>query len=142
MKKNGKKNGKKTKPTKGTKQLESLWETMPEEARGELTRLAQEADSEDQFVRAILVGDCPRCASDETAMPKGPDGEEDLTVGVCKVCGYVWCLECEHELTPGTSCGHWDICETCEELDEGSGFCTTSPDECDVIQTWLSRKRS
>ena len=115
---------------------------MPEEARDELTRLAQDSDSEDEFVRAVFVGDCPRCASGETTMPEGPDGEEDLTVGVCKACGYVWCLECDHELAPGTPCGHWDICESCEELDEESGICTTSPDQCEVIQAWLSQKGS
>jgi len=146
MKKNGKKStrgsGKKTKEAQEKQEFEKLWETMPEEARDELMRLAEDSESEDEFVRAVFVGDCPRCASDETGMTEGPDGEEDLTVGVCKACDYVWCLECDQELTPGTPCGHWDICESCEEMDDESGICPTSPDQCDVIQTWLSQKRS
>jgi len=60
---------------------------MPEEAREELLRLAQEADSEDEFIRSVFVGDCPDCESAETALAEGPDGEEDLTVGLCKACG-------------------------------------------------------
>jgi len=146
MKKNGKKStrgsGKKTKEAQEKQEFEKLWETMPEEARDELVRLAEDSESEDEFVRAVFVGDCPRCASDETGMTEGPDGEEDLTVGICKACDYVWCLECDQELTPGTPCGHWDICESCEEMDNESGICTTSPADCDVIQTWLSQKRS
>lgn len=146
MKKNGKKPAGKTTNKKKTnnepQEIEKLWETMPEEARDELMQLAEDSESEDDFVRAVFVGDCPRCASNETAMPEGPDGEEDLTVGLCKACGYIWCLECDHELSPGASCGHWDICESCEELDEETGICSTSPDACDVIQTWLSQKQS
>ena len=145
MKKNEKKDGKKKslkQSKEETQELEKLWHGMPEEARDELMRLAEESDSEDEFVRAVFVGDCPSCGSVETAMPEGADGEEDLTVGVCKACGYLWCLECERELTPGAACGHWDICESCEEIDEESGLCATSPDQCDVIQAWLTAKRS
>ena len=141
MKRNGKKEGKK-KAAKETHDMEKFWETIPEEARDELMRLAQEADSEDEFVRSVFVGDCPRCASDQTAMSEEADGEEDLTVGVCKACGHLWCLECDRELTPGTVCGHWDICESCEQLDDESGLCLTSPDECELIQTWIAQKGS
>ncbi len=141
-KKMGRKDGSKRKADKETREAEQIWGNIPEEARDELMRLAEESDSEDEFVRAVFVGDCPSCGSSETAMPEGPDGEEDLTVGVCKACSHVWCLECDHELAPGESCGHWDICENCEDLEDESGICSTSPDQCDIIQTWLSQKRS
>jgi hypothetical protein len=142
MKKDGKMDGKKMRATNQTQEMEKFWETIPEEARDELTRLAQDSDSEEEFLRTVFVGDCPSCGSEETAMPKGADGEEDLSVGVCNACGYLWCLECDRELTPGTSCGHWQICENCEEMDEESGLCATSPDQCDVIQAWLTEKGS
>jgi len=146
MKKNGKKVPGKERSKKKTDQeisgLEDLLETIPEDARDELIRLAEESDSEDEFVRAVFVGDCPRCESDQTGMPEGPGDDEDMTVGLCKACGYVWCLECDHELAPGASCGHWQICESCEQLEEESGLCNTSPDQCDVIQVWLAQKRS
>ena len=136
------KNGSKGKGNDEARELNAMLETMPEETRNELMRLAEESDTEDEFVRAVFVGDCPRCDSEETAMPEGPDGEEDLTVGVCNACGYVWCLECDQELAPGTPCGHWDICESCEELEDESGICGTSPGQCDIIQAWLTQRRS
>ncbi|HVN22807.1 MAG TPA: hypothetical protein VMT71_02470 [Syntrophorhabdales bacterium] len=146
MKRNGKGSGRKetgkVHADQETQEIKKLWESMPEEARDELMRLAEETDSEDDFVRAVFVGDCPRCSSADTGMPDGPDGEEDLTVGVCGACGYIWCLECERELDAGAPCGHWAICESCDELEDESGICSTSPDECEVIQTWLSQKRS
>ena len=133
MKKNGKK-------SKEIEELEKFWEGIPKEARDELLRLADEADSEEEFVRTVFVGDCPRCDSAKTAISGPADGEEDLTVGLCKACGYLWCLECECQLEPGAECGHWDICESCEEIDEETGACPTSTDECTVIQTWLETK--
>ena len=148
MKKNGKKTSRKERSKKKTdlelkfNDVENILETIPEDARNELMRLAEESESEDEFVRAVFVGDCPRCESDQTGMPEGPDEEEDVTVGICKACGYVWCLECDSELASGASCGHWQICESCEQLEEESGLCNTSPDACDVIQTWISQKRS
>ncbi len=146
MKKNGTKPPKKKSRTRDDateqEQVRKLWESMPEEARDELMRLAEESGSEDEFVRTVFVGDCPRCESGNTAMPEGPDGEEDLTVGVCRTCGYVWCLECDKELVLGVQCAHWDICENCEELEQDSGMCSTSPEECGIIQEWLSQKQS
>jgi hypothetical protein len=120
--------------------LKEFWQGMPEEAREELLRLAEEADSEDEFIRSVFVGDCPECASPETALAEGPDGEEDLTVGHCEACGYLWCLECDSRLSAGTRCGHWDVCEACSQVDEATGVCGISPDECDLIQDWLSRR--
>jgi hypothetical protein len=133
MKKNGKK-------SKEIEELEQFWEGIPKEARDELLRLADAADSEEEFVRTIFVGDCPRCDSDKTAISGSAGEEEDLSVGLCKACGYLWCFECECELEPGAQCGHWDICESCEELDEETGLCPTSADECSVIQAWLGTK--
>jgi hypothetical protein len=121
--------------------LKEFWQGMPEEARDELLRLAEEADSEDEFIRSVFVGDCPGCESAETVLAEGPDGEEDLTVGLCKTCGYIWCLECDSELTAGSRCGHWDVCEACAQVDEATGICGVSPDECDVIDNWLSGKQ-
>ena len=118
--------------------LKEFWQGMPEEAREELLRLAEEADSEDEFLRSVFVGDCPECASTETALAESPDGEEDLTVGLCKACGYLWCLECDSGLTAGIRCGHWDICEACSQVDDETGICGISPEECDIIQDWLS----
>ncbi len=133
MKKNGKK-------SKEIAELDTLWQAIPKEARDELMRLAEDADSEEEFLRTVFVGDCPRCESEETAISGSVDEDEGLSVGVCKSCGYLWCLECECELEPGTECGHWNICEACDDLDRETGTCQTSPDECGAIQAWLGTK--
>ena len=133
MKKNGKK-------SRETEELEQFWQGIPKEARDELMRLAEEADSEEEFVRTVFVGDCPRCESSKTAIARSDDEEDDLTVGLCKACDYLWCLECECELKPGEQCGHWDICEHCDDLDDETGACPRTTDECTVIQAWLGAR--
>jgi hypothetical protein len=92
-----------------------------------------------------MVGPCPRCESnnthdcskveyvadvnDERLVRMGSDcpmAEEidDITIGHCDDCNYLWCLECGNELPEGEMvCSHWSICGDC-------GRTLEYPDDC------------
>lgn len=67
------------------------------------------------------------------------EGILDTSVGLCPVCGYLWCLECDASLITGISCGHWQICATCGERKGPSGQCGKIPLKCPHIQVWLKK---
>lgn len=75
---------------------------------------------QDGFVRGVMVGDCPKCGSENTCdcenNPLAP--VQDNTVGYCSDCGIYWCLECGHifkAVKKGMQCPHWQICAECSE---------------------------
>jgi len=78
----------------------------------------QELVHRDQFVRALIVGACPNCASEETEDCLDDPTLEDDTIGRCRDCGAYWCLECGYLLQGQemhTKCPHWYICDECRE---------------------------
>ncbi len=106
----------------------------------------------EEFIREIMVGDCPRCGSPNTHDCKreefvparliddgsirpmsiirmGCDCEvakklDDPTIGHCDDCNYLWCLECGSELSiDEPRCRHWEICETCGKTNEFPDTC-------------------
>jgi hypothetical protein len=106
----------------------------------------EEKISRTLFLNEFLVGECPRCGSinthdceaeHEEINPYNPretikSGSscgvalevDDITVGHCDDCDYLWCLECGSELTLDSPvCVHWEICEECGKTEE-------YPDDC------------
>ncbi|MBA7636432.1 hypothetical protein ES703_44051 [subsurface metagenome] len=73
----------------------------------------------DKFVRAVMVGACPRCGSDNTSDCDNPlELVNDPTIAYCLDCGTYWCLECGHVfdlLEKGMQCPHWKICAECSD---------------------------
>jgi len=85
----------------------------------------------------IMIFRCPRCGSYNIHDCQAPESElnqygkeivktgskcevtrkiDDITVGHCDDCGYLWCLLCESEISfDDTICWHWDICDACEK---------------------------
>lgn len=108
--------------------------------QGRIDRLDRDA-----FISGIMVGECPRCGSQNTHDCQAPDffinpdtGEiekmgsecgiareiDDITIGHCDDCDFVWCLECGQEIEMNNPvCSHWSVCEECGRTDE-------YPDEC------------
>ena len=103
----------------------------------------------DAFVSSVMVGNCPKCGSDNThdctaleevparevggfKFPKMTEGHDcpvalridDPCVGHCDSCGYIWCLECENELSEDNPiCGHWNVCDKCGRTEEFPSTC-------------------
>jgi hypothetical protein len=89
----------------------------------------------DAFLSVILVGSCPRCGSGNThdceaihheydeylneITKQGSDCPaakeiDDITIGHCDDCDYLWCLECGRKYSAESgACVHYSICEEC-----------------------------
>lgn len=110
---------------------------IPEEVRAMLDRSLAEDMSEEEFLRVVFVGDCPACESVNTTSCDETEGIDDPTVALCKDCGFIWCTECVSPLEKGESCGHWDVCDACEEPSDEFGDCGVDPYDCPNIVEWL-----
>ncbi len=91
---------------------------------------------EEEFLRAVFVGDCPDCGSAKTVSGDEIEQIDDPTVGYCEECGLLWCVECGMQIPAGSECGHWDVCEECGEEKDEFGDCGISPGECPFIMEW------
>lgn len=108
------------------------------EGQGLLEAAASADVTEEEFLRLIFVGDCPRCGSENTDSCDEAEGINDPTVALCGECGCVWCLECGSAVVSGETCGHWDICEACDEEKDELEECGIMPDECPKLLEWCA----
>ncbi len=95
--------------------------------------------TEEEFLRLIFVGDCPACDSGSTVCCDEIEDIDDPTVGMCKACGFMWCLECGAELHRGEDCGHWEICDNCDEEKDEFEDCGLPPAECPKVVEWMGQ---
>ncbi|MHB8894239.1 MAG: hypothetical protein ACYC99_03555 [Candidatus Geothermincolia bacterium] len=91
---------------------------------------------DEEFLRAVFVGDCPDCASGKTLSGDEIEQIDDPTVGYCEDCGLLWCLECGMYIDAGSVCGHWDVCDECPEEKDEFNECGLPPSECPTILEW------
>ncbi len=115
------------------KAAEELLNNMPEEARKELKKIADESVDGDDFISALFVGNCPKCNSTQTRDCESVEGIEDPTAGLCMHCGYIWCTECSRSIQKNLECGHWKVCEECDAEKDEFDFCGIAPWECDKL---------
>jgi hypothetical protein len=118
------------------KMADNPLEFLPPEIVEELKNISDNSKSPDDFIRQILVGNCPICGIDNT-----DDCENntfaDNCVGICNSCKALWCLECGFIFKKDqTECGHWEICEQCNMPDHEEGMCSILDEECDKIKKW------
>jgi hypothetical protein len=92
-----------------------------------------------EFVAALLVGDCASCGSANVDDCEN-DPIDDLTVGRCFDCDAIWCLECGELLTRESPvCPHWDVCDECDACDP-DGQCPTPVWDCARIRSWKEQR--
>ncbi len=121
-------------------EFHNVWDTIPVEIQDYLKKIVEESPSEEQFISAVMVGECPKCGSSNTVDCDEIEGIEDPTLGLCRNCGYFWCLECGTHLTSGIICGHWEICDKCGEEKDEFGDCGIPIWECEHIAKWLEKE--
>jgi hypothetical protein len=127
---------------KRIKAADEAFLSLPEKLQEFLTKVRQEEAAAEDFVRALMVGNCPRCNSERTRdCYESP--LEDPTIGICLSCYALFCLECGQIFEKGeTCCDHWGICDLCEygnHLQSREEDCDISPVECSHIKD--SRKK-
>ena len=115
-----------------------IWASLPKDIQETLKKAVDESSAvtEEQFIAEIMIGECPKCGSKNTKDCEEIEGIEDLTVGLCMNCGFLWCSECGRPLVHVTYCKHWEICDECEEADE-MGMCDIDPIECEKLNKEL-----
>ncbi len=117
--------------------VEEFIKELPDEVRSILDDAATGDISEEEFIRLAFVGDCPSCESKDTTSCDEVEGIDDPTVAMCNKCSYLWCTECGMELEKGETCGHWDVCDGCEEPRDEFGECGVDPFDCPKIVEWI-----
>jgi hypothetical protein len=87
------------------RKLEAMWwsATLPPEFQERLQERVRTMPSAKEFVRSIMIGNCPKCGSEVTCDGDDLDGG-DATEGICVSCGFLWCLECGDPYP----CSHWE----------------------------------
>ena len=120
--------------------LHAMWELMPPEVQFALKGAVESLAQEMECGEPAVIRRCPRCGGNRTADCHEVDGIGDATVGLCVVCGYVWCLECNAHLISTVACDHWKICANCGNRMDETGNCGTVTWECTHIKEWLKRK--
>ena len=90
----------------------------------------------------IMVGECPKCGSDQVGDCDADPEIDNILVGRCFECGQLWCVECGEPLKDGlVDCGHFAVCESCDEVGEEE-FCPVPPTECDKVVDWIDKRDS
>ncbi|MFP4642309.1 MAG: hypothetical protein ACLFPU_09080 [Dehalococcoidia bacterium] len=72
----------------------------------------------DKFLRAVMVGPCPKCDSNNTYDCANNPQLEDELIGHCLDCETYWCIECGYIFEKAgrpKECPHWQICEQCSQ---------------------------
>lgn len=108
------------------------------EQRGILEAMSGGDLSERDLLNLVMAGECPSCGSSGVAQCDDLEDEGDPTVGICAACGYTWCLECGMQIVAGETCGHWDVCESCDEEKDEFDDCGVMPSECPKIMDWMA----
>ena len=116
------------------KDFSEIWDSLPEDIQDDLKKAIDEssAETEEQFLAEIMIGECPKCNSIQTKDCDKVEGIGDLTVGLCMDCGYLWCSECERAVVKNIKCKHWEICDACDQEDD-IGFCGIDPIDCEKL---------
>lgn len=87
----------------------------------QLCEAAAESASGEEFINRVMVGDCPKCGSSETADCDNDPDIDDPCVGRCLECGQLWCLDCgeffKDEQATKHDCPFWKDLDD-DDLDE------------------------
>ncbi len=86
---------------------------LPPDALAELHQVFAGSESADDFANRILVGECPKCGSENTGDCEEDPEIDEMLVGRCYDCGQLWCTECRRALKAKDA-----ICECWEDDEE------------------------
>ncbi|MFW5923282.1 MAG: zinc-ribbon domain-containing protein [Planctomycetota bacterium] len=118
---------------------QQVFDSLSEEDQDMLTDVFSQFDTAEEAARSIMVGDCPACLSSNTNDCENDPDIQDISVGQCLDCGYIWCLECGQELScEDPVCGHWDLCAECPDNEEFG--CGQFPGDCEKVLAWREQQ--
>jgi hypothetical protein len=89
--------------------LIALGKQLDPDTLRELKAMIESADTAEQFANMIVVGECPKCGSDDTQDCDSDPEIQNILVGRCLECGHCWCTECRRALDRvKPMCPCWD----------------------------------
>ena len=91
--------------------VEQLLDQMDPEMLSELSDTIEQSSDGEDFLRRVMVGDCPKCGSGQTGSCEEDPDIEDICVGRCFACGQLWCLDCDTLFGPGQQ-----HCQPCSQM--------------------------
>ncbi len=86
--------------------------SMDPDLMSELHEMFESSENGEEFINRLMVGECPACDSDKTGNCEHDPDVDDITIGRCFDCGYMWCTICGTQYEPGQA-----TCETCDAED-------------------------
>ena len=87
--------------------VKDMMADMGPEVIRDLQAVFNESETGEDFVRSIMVGDCPNCGSTSTRDCENDPDIDDICVSKCLDCGALWCPECGEQFAKGqTQCRH------------------------------------
>jgi hypothetical protein len=117
----------------------TMWEFLPGNIQESLEMAIHVNLQKERSERQTPDRICPHCGHDDAIDCGQVKDLNDTTIGLCLICGYLWCLECDAALLTTVNCGHWHVCASCAEEKDLSGYCGRIPWECPHIRDWLAR---
>src|SRR5437867_5953259 len=78
--------------------VRAVLDQMPPEVVSELHEAISDSATAEEFANRILVGDCPKCGSQDTGNCENDPEINELLVGRCYECGQLFCTECRRLL--------------------------------------------
>jgi hypothetical protein len=82
---------------------------MGPDALDALQKAVEESSTAEEFVNRIMVGECPKCGSEDTGDCDQDPDIENILVGRCFACGQLWCTECDRLLEKDNpTCPCWE----------------------------------
>ncbi|MDD5222703.1 MAG: hypothetical protein PHE84_01820 [bacterium] len=131
-------------------EMENAVLSLDDEERVILEQHLNAADNLEEFLALAMVGPCPRCGSTRVADGEDAPGIEDITIGMCLDCDYLWCLDCGEQSQPGVECPHHGVCAACnegsgedeDEDDDRQEFCLRPVWECPTILRWRAERKN
>ncbi|HBL23392.1 MAG TPA: hypothetical protein DDZ40_04670, partial [Deltaproteobacteria bacterium] len=75
-----------------------MWELLSDDIQDALLLAVEKNRDAERNFRGTAVHSCPHCGDVNTMDCSTIESIGDATVGLCLVCGYLWCLECDASL--------------------------------------------
>jgi len=89
--------------------VQEIMDQMDPGLLGALQDLAGRSATAEEFADRIMVGDCPKCGSEETGNCENDPDVDCIIAGRCFACGQLWCTDCGRLLKKeDPACPCWD----------------------------------
>jgi hypothetical protein len=121
------------------KHVSAMWEFLPDNIQDSLKNAVEMHRNKERTAWQVLLGSCPHCGDKNTMDCSLVKDLNDITVGLCNTCGYLWCLECDAPFLTTVDCGHWQVCAGCTEEKDLTGYCGVVPSDCAHIKEWFRK---